>query len=1267
MQVDAARLESGVGDDECVIDTASEISLVNQMYLSDVRDADEPVLMRGISGGLKKLDKQGYLQGYGDVYAYKKGDGTGVVTNIMSFAELESRHDILYEREKGKFTVRMKDCDAVFARRGKMYVAPLKLRAEAVRAQSLVTTVAEREEGYGKLEVKKAREARTFMRNAGAASEKDGVRLAEDGNIRDVPVTGQDIRRSVAIYGPDPAAVKGKTTKSKAGWLRPDVAVMEQRSTQTLHGDVMHIGRNEYLICVAKPLDLKITTRLDSQTARALGEALQDQISMLRGFGFAVTMLMCDPQSSLRALRGHFPNVAIMPAGAGDGVPVADVAIKNLKNIVRSGQAALPWDLPRSMENDLVSFAVARQNMRRSQASDTPVAPRVKLTGIKPSFRGEFQIGFGEYCEVADTEVLKTKSNNALIDRSISAIALYPVGNPHESWWFMNVKTMKRIQRSSWRQMVTTQLVVDTMNDIALKERRGVAHEPLVRGDDSEGGQEAGGEWPEPTHTPRGNVYMERGGDAADTPPQGEPQHGVREPMNDGEELADGVAEPTTAPQDGVSEEHEEPVDEVGHPDDEPEGLGDEGEDRTAAEAATEEIAADAARTATDAFVEDTDSGGVGNTRRVQPQRRAKDKARGANAGTGQQVRDTYQTARAEIVTGRGMEVKYSLHTMSVKAAVAKHGDDARDAARAELTQLLKTKKAMEPVRRHELTGTQTNKIIRSSMFLKAKFDAMGQFQKIKARLVANGKQQDQELYADVSSPTVALQSVMMLLTIAANKNQKVACIDIGGAFLNAEMKGDVFMELEPALVKLALQVDPALDTYVDGRGKLTVKLTKALYGCRRSSKLWYDKLSGVLEEMGFSRNSVDQCVFNRGDGEERCTLSVYVDDILAFSKDEKQLKGVIDGLTKAFEEVTSEITDDFSYLGMHIKMMDGKVGVTMEGYIDEILREYEIDKGSNAPAALGLFDEDDSDKLPEKERMEFHGAVAKLLYLSMRVKPEMLVAVIYLCTRVNCATATDARKLTTALQYVFHSREEGIILDGAHIGRVTGMIDASFAKHEDGKSHTGLAVMVGDACVMVKSAKQKIVTKDSTEAELVGLSDMMQHVMKCNDFMVEQGLDMGTPELMQDNQSTISLVTVGGGRWRNKYLKCRQAMMKELVDCGDVTVRYLPTGCMIADVLTKALRGALFRQMSGMIRGTAPKPTGCVEPNRGAVSSEGSAGKVAERPFKIGASSGIHWSDRSGHKLAEVFEFQQFEPNTENCWMTNVNYISKLWTVNVK
>ncbi len=71
-------------------------------------------------------------------------------------------------------------------------------------------------------------------------------------------------------------------------------------------------------------------------------------------------------------------------------------------------------------------------------------------------------------------------------------------------------------------------------------------------------------------------------------------------------------------------------------------------------------------------------------------------------------------------------------------------------------------------------------------MFIKYLPD--GAFDKLKARLVAGGDQQDKSLYDEVSSATLSTSSVFTLAAVATYEKRPVAVVDIGGAFLNADM-----------------------------------------------------------------------------------------------------------------------------------------------------------------------------------------------------------------------------------------------------------------------------------------------------------------------------------------------------------------------------------------------------------------------------------------------------------------------------------------------
>ena len=54
------------------------------------------------------------------------------------------------------------------------------------------------------------------------------------------------------------------------------------------------------------------------------------------------------------------------------------------------------------------------------------------------------------------------------------------------------------------------------------------------------------------------------------------------------------------------------------------------------------------------------------------------------------------------------------------------------------------------------------------------------------------------------------------------------------------------------------------------------------------------------------------------------------------------------------------------------------------------------------------------------------------LLFLSTRVRPDILLAVTFLCTRVHCATRQDAIKLSRVHSYLNATSDLGIVLGSA-------------------------------------------------------------------------------------------------------------------------------------------------------------------------------------------------------------------------------------------
>jgi hypothetical protein len=91
-------------------------------------------------------------------------------------------------------------------------------------------------------------------------------------------------------------------------------------------------------------------------------------------------------------------------------------------------------------------------------------------------------------------------------------------------------------------------------------------------------------------------------------------------------------------------------------------------------------------------------------------------------------------------------------------------------------------------------------------------------------------------------------------------------------------------------------------------------------------------------------------------------------------------------------------------------------------------------------------------------------------------------------------------------LEYLRGTLDEFLTLGADDLGIMRTWVDASYAVHEDMKSHTGGVVSFGRGAVMSKSSKQRLNTKSSMEAELVGASDYLPYPIWAKYFLEAQG-----------------------------------------------------------------------------------------------------------------------------------------------------------------
>ncbi len=207
----------------------------------------------------------------------------------------------------------------------------------------------------------------------------------------------------------------------------------------------------------------------------------------------------------------------------------------------------------------------------------------------------------------------------------------------------------------------------------------------------------------------------------------------------------------------------------------------------------------------------------------------------------------------------------WNFMNLSVKSGLKTYGGMAEKAREADLKQLFVDKKALIPVSWEDLSKEQRRRVIRSHMFLTKKYND-GVFEKLKSRIVADGRTQDRSIYTDHSSPTVKTSSVMTCLKLAATKGWKFMKNDVGEAFLcaNIDDTEEVYLLLDRDITCLVKKWLPELKFNLRSNGKLVVRVAKAMYGLIQSALRWYKELTGFLEGKGFRKVSADGCILHK-------------------------------------------------------------------------------------------------------------------------------------------------------------------------------------------------------------------------------------------------------------------------------------------------------------------------------------------------------------------------------------------------------------------
>jgi hypothetical protein len=532
-------------------------------------------------------------------------------------------------------------------------------------------------------------------------------------------------------------------------------------------------------------------------------------------------------------------------------------------------------------------------------------------------------------------------------------------------------------------------------------------------------------------------------------------------------------------------------------------------------------------------------------------------------------------------------------------------GKRGEDGAMKEMAQL-HNRVCFRPIDVSTLTIEEKRKAQEALMFLSEKRD-----ESVKGRMVYNGKPTREWLSReDAASPTATLESIMLTAMIDAYEGRDVMTNDVPNAFIQALLPptkpGDprVIMKITGVLVDMLIAIAPdvygGFVTYEGKREVLHVEVLRAIYGMLQAALCWYEKFRGDLEGEGFVFNPYDPCVANRKVAGSQHTVVFHVDDLKSSHRKSKVndrfAKWLEDMYGGAFGHVKTHRGKRHDYLGMALDFnTKGKVVVDMVPYVKEMLEGFPLDPDYTTPkptpAPEDLFGQgDDEVPLLTRDKADLlHTMVMKGMFVCKRARPDIQTPVAYLCTRVSKSDSSDWRKLQHMMSYLKGTMDLVLTLGIDNIRVLKWYVDASFAVHKDFKSHTGGGLTMGTGFPIAVSRKQKLNTKSSTIAELVGADDMSVLILWTKLFMGYQGYEVEN-NLAEDNQSAQLLLENGrksAGK-QSRAINVRYFFLSDQVKQGNLTIEYCPTDKMVADFWTKPLQGKKFREFRRRIMGMA-------------------------------------------------------------------------------
>ncbi|GJU04190.1 ribonuclease H-like domain-containing protein [Tanacetum coccineum] len=425
--------------------------------------------------------------------------------------------------------------------------------------------------------------------------------------------------------------------------------------------------------------------------------------------------------------------------------------------------------------------------------------------------------------------------------------------------------------------------------------------------------------------------------------------------------------------------------------------------------------------------------------------------------------------------------------------------------------------------------------LVRSMWLFKHKFHADGTLSRYKARLVANGSnQQHGDDFDETFSPVVKPATIRTVLSLAVSRQWPIHQLDVKNAFLNGDLSKTVYMHQPP----------------------------------------------------GF----VDSHYLNHGS--QVAYLLIYVDDIILTASSPVLLQQIVDSLHKEFDMTDLGALNYF--LGISVVRHPTGLFLSQKKYARQLLERAHMVNCNPSRTPIDTDSKLGPDGVPVQDPTLYRSLAGGLQYLTF-TRPDLSYAVQQVCLYMHDPREPHFAALKRILRYVQGTLELGLQLYASATTSLVGYTDADWAGcPSTRRSTSGYCVFLGDNLLSWSAKRQHTISRSSAEAEYRGVANVVAETAWIRNLLRELHSPLLTATLVYcDNVSAVYMSANPVQHQRTKHIEIDIHFVRDMVKAGHVRVLHVPSRFQYADIFTKGLPSALFEDFrSSLSVRPPPAPT---------------------------------------------------------------------------